>query len=79
MQSVDANQHWSQRVDVGGVKIIPNLTIAVESAASVDVYIFSSELEERCDVLEDKLEAVCLPVGGIVGEENISLDVCALC
>jgi len=51
------------------------LSISVKSSSTVDVDILSSELEERRDVLEDEWEGIRLPVIGIVGEQNISLDI----
>jgi hypothetical protein len=47
----------------------------IERTATVDEDVLASELEERGDVLVDELEAVGLPVSGIIGELDVSLDI----
>lgn len=42
---------------------------------SVDEDIVTAQLEERGHVLKDKREGVCLPVVGVVGEQNLALDI----
>lgn len=44
------------------------MAVAVEGAAAVDVDVGAAELEEGGGVLEDLLEGVGLPVGGVVCE-----------
>lgn len=43
---------------------------------SVDEHIVSSQLEEASDILEDEREAVVLPIVGVIGELDGSLDIC---
>ena len=74
-QSNGTEQDGPQDVDVLGVEIIPDLAVAVQSAASVNVNVFPAELEERCGVLEHLLEGIGLPVVCVIGEENVSSDV----
>ena len=75
MQTNSTEENRSQNVDVLGIQIIPNLAVAVEEAAAVNVDVVSTKLEESRGVLEDLLERVCLPVIGVVGELNITLDI----
>jgi len=58
-----------------GVKVIPDLTVAIEDTSAVDVDVRTAELEESGGVLEDLLECVRLPVVRVVGELDVSLDV----
>lgn len=47
-----------------------------EPRTSIDEDIFTTQLEETGDVLEDERERVRLPVVGVVGELDSSLDIC---
>lgn len=58
-----------------GVEIVPDLAVAVNGTAAVYIDVGATELEEGGDVLEDLLEGMGLPVGGIVGELNCALNV----
>jgi hypothetical protein len=55
------------------------LPIAIDGTTAIDIDVVASELEEWGDVLEDEFERVRLPVGCIVGELNVRLDVWKLC
>ena len=43
---------------------------------SVDEHVFTTQLEEGCDILEAELERVGLPVICVIGEQDAALDVC---
>lgn len=75
MQTNGTEENRSQNVDVLSIQVIPNLAVAVEEAAAVNVDVVATKLEEGCGVLEDLLERICLPVIGVVGELNITLDI----
>ena len=75
LEADDTKQNRAQDVNVHSKEIIPHLTVAVESAATIDVDIVTTELEERGRVLESLLEGVILPVVRIVGELDRALDV----
>lgn len=75
MQTNGTEENRSQNVDVLSIQIIPNLAVAVEEAAAVNVDVVATKLEEGRGVLEDLLERICLPVIGVVGELNITLDI----
>lgn len=64
-------QHWR---DEEGT-YVSYLSITVKEASTVNVHVVSSQLEESGGVLEDLLEGICLPVVGVVGELDISLNV----
>lgn len=76
MQPDDAEQDRAQDVDVLCEEVVPDLAVAVEGAAAVDVDVLAAELEEGGGVLEGVVEGVLLPVVGVVGELDGSLDVC---
>ena len=75
MKTINADQHRTESVDVRGIEIVPDLSVAVYGSTAVDVNIVASKLEERCHVLEDKFERVSLPVHRVVGKLNIRLDI----
>lgn len=75
VETVNAKQDWTQRVDVRGVCLVPHLPVAVNGSSSVDEDIVASKLEERRHVLENKREGIRLPIVGIIGEENLALDI----
>ena len=64
-----------KRLTVLCVEVVPCLTVAVEGATAIDVDVIASELEEGGSVLESLEEAICLPIVGVVGEENAALDI----
>jgi hypothetical protein len=66
-----------QNIDVFGVQIVPNLTIAVESTTTINVNIVTTELEESGSILEGLVKCVLLPVIRVVGELNCALNVCS--
>ena len=76
VQADRAEEDGAQDVDVGGVQVVPDLAVAVEGAAAVDVHVRPAELEEGGGVLEGLVEGVGLPVVGVVGELDVALDVC---
>lgn len=75
MQTNGTEENRSQNVDVLSIQIIPNLAVAVEEAAAVNVDVVATKLEEGSGVLEDLLERIRLPIIGVVGELNITLDI----
>ena len=75
VQANGSEEDGAQGRDVGRIQIVPDLTVAVESAATVDVDVFPAQLEEGGGVLEDLLEGIGLPVVRIVGELHVALDV----
>ena len=75
MQADGAEEDGPQRVYVGCVQVVPGLAVAVESAPAKDVDVVPAELEEGGGILVDLLEGVGLPVVGVVGEEDVALDV----
>ena len=78
VQADCAKQDRTKDVDVLSIEIVPDLAIAVQHAAAVDVHIFTANLEKSCGVLVDLVESVILPVVRVVGELNIALDICQL-
>ena len=76
MQANSAKQDGAQDVDVLGIEVIPDLTVAVEDTSTVDVDISATELKERGGVLEGLVECILLPVVGVVCELDVTLDVC---
>lgn len=78
MQADGAEEDGPQDVDVLRVEVIPDLAIAVDGTATVDVDIGAAELEEGGDVLEDLGKGVRLPVRGVIGELDVALNVCGL-
>jgi hypothetical protein len=68
-------ENGADDVDVFGEEIVPNLAVAIESAASVNVDVFTAKLEEGRRVLEGVLEGVLLPVISVVGELKSTLDI----
>lgn len=75
MQTNGTEENRSQNVDVLSIQVIPNLAVAVEEAAAINVDVVSAKLEESRGVLEDLLERIRLPIIGVVGELNITLDI----
>jgi hypothetical protein len=73
-----AEEDGAQDVDVGGVEVVPDLPVAIDGAAAVDVDVGSAELEEGGGVLEGLVEGVGEPVAGVVGELEGALDVCGI-
>lgn len=51
------------------------MAVAVESSSAVDVDIVSSKLEERSHILEDEFERIGLPVGCVVSELDVALNI----
>ena len=76
MKLDNTKQDWPQDIDVFSVEIIPDLSIAVEHAAAVDIDVLAAELEEGGGVLEDLTETVGLPVVRVVGKLDVALDGC---
>lgn len=76
IQTNNAKQNRAEDKSVLCVQIVPDLTITVQSAASINVHVLTTELEEGRCILEDLLESIRLPVIGIVGELDGSLDIC---
>lgn len=75
LEAVDANEDGTQSINVLRVQVEPDLAVAVEGAAAINKDVLAAELEEGGDVLVDELERVGLPVVGVVGEQDGSLDV----
>ena len=75
VQADGAEEDGTQDVLVCCVQVVPDLPVAVERAAAVDVDVGAAELEEGGCVLVDLFEGVCLPVVGVVGEEDVAADV----
>lgn len=73
-QPDDAHQDGPQDQVVPGVQVVPDLAVAVQRAAAVDVDVLAAQLEEGRRVLEDLPEGVGLPVVGVVGELDRSED-----
>ena len=78
MGSDQSKKNGAQDVDVLGIEVVPGLTVAVKSAATVDVDVFASNLEKRGCVLEYLLEGIGLPVISIVCELDGSLNIWSL-
>lgn len=76
MQTDDTHQDWTQGIDVGRIQIIPDLTIAIDGSATVDLHIIASQLEERSRILENLFKGMGLPVCGIIRELNVALYIC---
>lgn len=74
MKLDNSEQDRSQSVNVLGVEIVPDLTVAIEHATAIDIDIFASELEEGRCILEDLGEAVGLPVVRVICELDVALD-----
>jgi hypothetical protein len=75
MKTDRTEEDRAKDVDIPRVQVIPCLTIAVKRSTTVDVHIVTAKLEESSGVLESLVEPVLLPVVGVVGELNCSLDV----
>jgi len=71
----DAKENGSEDVDVLGVEIVPYLAVTIEHTAAVHVHILTTKLEESGGILKCLVESVGLPVVGVVGKLDISLDV----
>ena len=76
LETNSTEEDGAQDVDVLRIKVVPGLAVTVEGTAAVDVDILASELEEGGGVLESLVESVLLPVVGVVGELDGSLDIC---
>ena len=76
MKTNRTKQDRAKCVDILSVQVVPDLAVAVDRASTVDVDVGAAELEEGRGILKDLLEGVCLPVIGVVGELDRSLDVC---
>lgn len=74
VQPDNTNQNWTQNEGVRSVQVIPDLSIAVESAITIDVDVCTTELEESRRILVDLLEGIGLPIVGVVGELNCAQD-----
>lgn len=75
MQSNGSEQNWPLNSLVGVEQVPPRLTIAFESAASIDVDILAAEQEKASRALEVELECVLLPEVGVVCECDAALNV----
>ena len=75
METNGTEENGSKNVDVLRIQVVPSLAISIKSAATVHVDVCSAQLEKGGGVLEDLLESVRLPVIGVVGELNVTLDV----
>jgi len=75
VQTDSTEEDRSENVDVLSIQIIPDLAIAIKETTTVDIHIIASQLEECSGILEDLLESIRLPVVGIVGELNITLNI----
>lgn len=75
MESINADQNRTESIDVCRIKIVPDLSVPIDSAATVDVDIIASKFEESCHILEAEFERVCLPVHSIVRELNVRLNI----
>lgn len=75
MQANCAEQDRAQDVNVFSIEVVPDLTIAVQHAAAVDVDVFATNLEKRSCVLVNLVESVVLPVVRVVGKLDVALDV----
>jgi len=71
MKTIDTDQDWSKGVDIRGIKIVPDLSIAIYGSTTVNIDIAASPLPERSHVLEDEFERMSLPVCSVVGELDI--------
>lgn len=56
-------------------RIPPDLPVALQSSAAVDVDIFAAKQEEAGCILEIELESVTFPKPGVVSERDAALDV----
>lgn len=74
MKTDGPEQNRAQHVFVLRIEVIPDLAVSVEHPASIDIDISPTELEKRGGVLVDLLEAVFLPVGGVVRELDVRLN-----
>lgn len=75
MQTDSTEKDWTEDVDILGVEVVPDLTITVNGAAAINIYVCPAKLKEGGGVLEGLVEGVLLPVVGIIGELNVTLDV----
>ena len=76
LETDGAKQDRAQDVDVLGIEIVPDLAVAIDGSAAIDVDVLAAELEEGGCVLEDLVEGVLLPVVGVICELDCALDVC---
>lgn len=65
-QADDAEKDRAQDINVLGVPVVPDLAVAVERAAAVDVDVLAANLPECGGILEGKVEGIGVPVVGIV-------------
>ena len=75
MQPDRTEEDRSEDVDILRVEIVPDLSVAVEHTATIDIHVLTAELEKGRCVLEGLEEAVRLPVVCIVRELDVTLDV----
>jgi hypothetical protein len=75
METDGAEKNGTQDVDVLCIQIIPCLTVTVESSTTIDIHVFSAELEEGCGILEGLVETILLPVISVVCELDCALDI----
>lgn len=75
VQSFDADQSRAEGCVVLSIEVVPHLTVAIDGAAAVHSDVVTTPKPEACRILEDKLKAVFLPVGSVVGEQDGALDI----
>lgn len=75
LQADGAEEDWTKDVNVLGVEIVPGLAVAIKSSATIYIDILATKLEESGGVLEGLIERILLPVVGVVGELDHSLNV----
>jgi hypothetical protein len=76
VQSIDTDQGRAENHVILCKQIVPNLTVSIDGPATIDSDVGAAPEPEAGGVLEDKIEAIGLPVGGVVGEQDRALDVC---
>lgn len=76
LQPNNAHQNRAQDQRIFSIKIVPDLSVTVNSSAAVDIDVFAAQLEEGRCVLVDLLECVFLPVVCVVGKLNCTKDLC---
>ena len=75
MQADGSKQYRSKNVHVLSVQVVPHLAITVQHAASININVSASELEESGGILIYLLETVLLPVVRIIRELNVALNI----
>lgn len=76
IKSNNSHQDGAQNQSIFGIQVIPNLTIAVKRTSTIDIDVFSTQFEKCCSILINLLEGIGLPVVRVIGELDISLDIC---